>query len=144
MRDGPTPDDVATTLLVSLSLLVRELRQTRDAALTMPETSALGRLERGGRATVTELAKRERISAQSLGATLAALEGRGLVRRTADPADGRRAFVDITKGGRAMLRNRRTARSRQLAAILAREFSRRELEHLLAAAPLLERLAAGL
>ena len=132
---------VAEALLVSLGLVVRELRQTRDETLTMPETSALGRLDRGGPATVTELAKLERITAQSLGATLTALEERGLVQRTPDPDDGRRALVAITKAGRETLRNRRSARSRQIARILGEHFTGREREQLLAAAPLLERLA---
>ncbi len=100
-------DAVAEALLVSLGLVVRELRQTRDETLTMPETSALGRLDRGGPATVTELAKLERITAQSLAATLTALGVRGLVQRTPDPDDGRRAVVSITKPGREKLRNRR-------------------------------------
>jgi DNA-binding MarR family transcriptional regulator len=134
-------DAVAEALLVSLGLVVRELRQTRDETLTMPETSALGRLDRGGPATVTELAKLERITAQSLGATLTALEERGLVQRTPDPDDGRRALVSITKPGREKLRNRRSARSRQIARILSEHFTSREREQLFAATPLLERLA---
>jgi DNA-binding MarR family transcriptional regulator len=135
------PDAVAEALLVSLGLVVRELRQTRDETLTMPETSALGRIDRGGPATVTELAKLERITAQSLGATLTALEERGLVQRTPDPDDGRRALVSITKPGRETLRNRRSARSRQIARILSEHFTGREREQLFAVAPLLERLA---
>jgi DNA-binding MarR family transcriptional regulator len=132
---------VAEALLLSLGLVVRELRQTRDETLTMPETSALGRLDKGGPTTVTELAKLERITAQSLGATLTALEERGLVQRTPDPDDGRRALIAITRAGGEKLRNRRSARSRQIARMLSEHFTGREREQLLSAAPLLERLA---
>ncbi|MGA7571952.1 MAG: MarR family transcriptional regulator, partial [Candidatus Aquilonibacter sp.] len=102
----PTADAAAESLYLALALLIRRLKQTRDDALSVPEISALVRLETGP-ATLTALAKVERISAQSLGATLGGLESRGLVRRDPDPDDGRQSSVSITTAGRAMLRNRR-------------------------------------
>jgi DNA-binding MarR family transcriptional regulator len=134
-------ESVAETLLFSLSLLIRRIRQTRDDALTMPETSALGLLDREGATTVTALSKTERISAQSIGATLAGLEARGLVRRSPDPDDGRQTVIAITRAGREMLRHRKSARSQQLAKCLSENFTRAEIDRLLTAAPLLARLA---
>ena len=52
------PSDVAVALHVGLRLLVRRLRQLPAAGeLTAPESSALVRLDRGGPATVTALAR---------------------------------------------------------------------------------------
>ena len=109
--------------------------------LTLPETSALVRLDRGGPATPSELARLEQISPQSMGATLGALEARALIERRPDPADGRRAVMSLTEAGRQMLRHRRDARTQQLARALAAEFTRSELNQLMTAAPLIERLA---
>ena len=54
-----------------------------------------------------------------MGATIAALETRGLVERTADPDDGRRVVLSVTDAGREVLRDRRNARTEQLARALS-------------------------
>jgi DNA-binding MarR family transcriptional regulator len=139
-------DEVAGALQVSVRLLVQRLRQSPalEGDLTSSETSALARLDRLGSASPSELARLERISPQSMGATVAALEARGLVRRTADPDDGRRAVLSLTGAGETLLDQRRSARSETLALALASGFSRTELKQLLVAAPLIERLAQSI
>jgi DNA-binding MarR family transcriptional regulator len=141
MAEDPDVRQVAAAVRLSVGLLIRRLRQTpAEGGLTLPESSALARLERGGPATASELAKLEQISPQSMGATLAALEQRGLIERHADPDDGRRAVLSLTRAGRQARRSRTDARTGQIAEALA-GFSRAELKQLMAAAPLLERLA---
>jgi DNA-binding MarR family transcriptional regulator len=136
---------LAAVLLVAIGLLRRRLRQVQsDGELTLPESSALVRLERGGPATPSALARLEQISPQSMGATLAALESRGLVKRHADPDDGRRSVMSVTEAGRQMLGDRRSKRTEQLARALSAGFTPPELEQLMAAAPLLERLAQNI
>jgi DNA-binding MarR family transcriptional regulator len=135
---------VAESLYVALRVLVRRLRQTRDDAVSVPEIAALLRLESSGPNTLTALAKEERISAQSLGATLSKLELRSLVERRADPEDGRQSVISITEAGRLTLRGRRSGRAAQLANALSGNFSVEELQTLRDAAPLLERLASAL
>ena len=136
---------LAGELRVGVGLLLRRLRQAPTGDdLTLPESSALARLDRYGPATASELAKREQISPQSMGATTAALEARGLVRRTADPDDGRRQILSLTKAGQEALRGRRDAKTKVMAAALDAEFSAEELKRLRAAAPLIERLAQGI
>jgi DNA-binding MarR family transcriptional regulator len=142
MGQDPDVNDVAGALRVSIGLLTRRLRQVQaEGELTLPETSALVRLDRGGPATPSALARLEQISPQSMGATLGALEARGLIERRPDPGDGRRAVMSLTEAGLQMLRNRRNARIVQLARALSTGFTPSELEQLMAAAPLLERLA---
>jgi DNA-binding MarR family transcriptional regulator len=138
----PDVTEVAAALRVSIGLLLRRMRQVRpDGELSLPETSALARLDRSGPATSSALAKEEQISPQSMGATLAALEARGLVARQPDPDDGRRAVLTLTGAGQQVLRDKRSARVAQLAAALSSAFSPAEIIQLKAAAPLLERLA---
>jgi len=145
MAQDPDVDQVAGALRVSIGLLVRRLRQVpADGELTLPETSALARLDRGGPATPSALAKLEQISPQSMGATLGALEARGLVERRPDPEDARQVVISATEAGMAALRNRRNARTEALAQALSTGFTRSELKELMAVAPLLERLAQSL
>jgi DNA-binding MarR family transcriptional regulator len=145
MERDPDVGEAAGALRVSIGLLLRRLRQTRgEGELSLPETAALARLDRGGPATPGALAKLEQISPQSMGATIAALETRGLVERRADPGDGRRAVMSLTGAGRQVLRDRRNARTEQLARALSTGFTPAELRQLMAAAPLLERLAQSI
>jgi DNA-binding MarR family transcriptional regulator len=146
MAEGPVVDDVAGALQSSVRLLVQRLRQTQavEGDLTSSETSALARMDRVGPTTAAELARLERISPQSMGATLGALEERGLVRRAPDPDDGRRLIMSLTDEGQELLRRRRQARNDLLSHALAEGFSRAELAQLWAAAPLIERLAQSL
>jgi len=136
------PAKVALDLRLAVGLLRRRLRQTPvQGDLTLPETAALARLDRGGPSTASALAREEQISPQSMGTTLAGLEARGLVARAPDPDDGRRVVLSLSGAGRQALRDRRAARTEQLARALAENFTEAELEQLDAAAPLLERLA---
>jgi len=145
MHEDVDIGEVAGALQVSIGLLRRRLRQAHaEGELTVPETSVLVRLDRGGPSTVTALAKLEQISPQSMGATLSALEARGLVERRPDPADGRRAVISATGSGLQVLQNRRNARTEQLVQALATRFTRSELRQLMAAAPLIERLAQSI
>ena len=145
MQETPDVPEVASALRVSIGLLLRRLRQVQaDGELTLPESSALTRLDRGGPATPSALARLEQISPQSMGATRSALEARGLVERRPDPGDGRRVVVSLSETGRQALRNKRNARVEQLARALSSGFTHSELQQLMAAAPLLERLAQSI
>ena len=137
--------EVAGALRVSIGLLLRRLRQTRsDGELTLPESSALTRLDRGGPATASALAKLEQISPQSMGATLGALDAKGLIERRPDPGDGRRAVLSVTDAGSRLLRDKRNARTERLAKALSAGFTPAEIQLLAAASPLLERLAESI
>lgn len=145
MSQDPDVHRIATALQVGIGLLLRRVRQAQaEGELTVPETSALARLDRGGPATSAALARLEQISPQSMGATLAALETRGLVERRRDPGDGRSVVLSVTRAGLQALWNRRTARTEQLAQALSAGFTPAELNQLMAAAPLLERLAQSI
>ncbi|HEY2552402.1 MAG TPA: MarR family transcriptional regulator [Streptosporangiaceae bacterium] len=145
MAEDPDAGSVAAALHVSIGLLRWRLRQVHvEGELSLPERSALVRLDRVGPATSAELARIEQISPQSMGATLGALEARGLVARRSDPRDGRRAVLSLTEAGRKVLQDRRNLRTEHLAKALAANFTRLEVRQLMTAAPLLERLAQSI
>ena len=137
--------EVAGAVRIGVGALVRRLKQVHpDGGLSMPEESALARLDREGPATSSTLAKLERITPQSMGATLAALEERGLIARRPDPGDGRRAVMSLTRAGRDAVLRRRDASTELMAQALSASFTATELAQLRTAAALIERLAHAL
>jgi DNA-binding MarR family transcriptional regulator len=145
MPNEPDPLEVAAALYLSISLFLLQLRRSPvQDELTPPEISALERLDRAGSATPGRLAAAEQITPQAMGATLGELTRRGLAERRSDPADGRRVVVSLTEAGRRFVRNKRTARTEQLAKALSDRFTPGEIEVLQAAASLIERLSRSL
>ena len=145
MSQDPDVNDVAAALQMSIGLCIRQLRQMpAGGGLTLPEASVLKRLDRSGPSSVTELAKAEQISVQSMGTTLGALEARGLVQRHPHPTDGRRSVLSISESGTRVLADKHNGRAEQLAKALSAGFSPTELRQLMVAAPLIERLAQSL
>jgi DNA-binding MarR family transcriptional regulator len=151
--DHPSADQIAADLRLeqagaeirgTLAVLYRRIRQTKQIGdLTMSESSALSRLQHGGPTTAATLAKLEQISPQSIGVTVAALEAKGLIQRSADPADGRRVIVSLTSAGDATVQARRSARDQQFTRALS-ALTAAERAQLLEVMPVLERLAEEL
>ncbi|MEU6843334.1 MarR family transcriptional regulator [Streptomyces sp. NPDC046716] len=139
----PDPEAIAAALLASVSTLVRRVRQTPvESGLTMPQRTALSRLDRLGPTTSSALAREVQITAQAMGATLGVLRERGLVERSPDPDDGRRMVLSVTDAGRRALRDKRNERVEMLARALGSDaFTPEERARLGAVAPLVERLA---
>ncbi len=132
----PLPLEVtraAGELRALVGRLSRRLRQTSVVGeMTLSQASVLSLLEREGPATPGVLATKERISPQSMGAILISLEALGLVSRTPDPTDARSLVISLTEAG---------LQEERLAHALADHFTAEEQQVLIAALPLLERLA---
>ena len=132
----------ASDLRAVLGRLKRRLRQP-DAAdeITLPQASVLSRLVRDGPMSPGALAAADRVRPQSMSTTLAALEAQGLVARRADPDDGRRVAMTLTPAGDQALAGVRRLREERLGRAIADHLTPEEQEILIAALPLLERLA---
>jgi DNA-binding MarR family transcriptional regulator len=138
----PEDERAASDLRVALGRIVRRLRQAhRPGELTLSEVSVLSRLDRDGPATPGALAVDERVRPQAMGATLAALEQRGLVARMPDPDDRRRVSMSVTDAGRRVLHDRRSASTRRITRALTEGLTAQERRRLAEVIPLLERLA---
>jgi DNA-binding MarR family transcriptional regulator len=112
----PTKRDTSRTaseLRLVLGQLLRRLRA--EHRFPLAHGSVLGRLDREGPQSVSDLALAERVRPQSMAQTVKDLESDGLVRRRSDPADGRRALVEFTEKGRAALEEDRSHRAGWLA-----------------------------
>jgi DNA-binding MarR family transcriptional regulator len=135
VESGP----LASELRVVLGRLIRRLRAEHRFSLS--QGSVLGRLDREGPQSTSKLAAAERVRPQSMGQTLAELEAQGLIERRPDPADGRRALLELTEAGRATLQEDRARREGWLAGALEESFTDEEREVLDQAVRLLSRLA---
>ena len=132
----------AAELHASLGPLVRRLRSVHQIGdISLSQASVLARLERYGPSSQGALAGVENITPQSMGAILSALEDKELISRRADPVDGRRVVVSITPAGRRSLQGVRQEKARRLARAISEGFSPDEQRELVAAIPLIERLA---
>jgi DNA-binding MarR family transcriptional regulator len=148
-RLAPQPDaavrETATRLRIGIGAFTRRAREVAtEADLGAPELTALSRLDRLGPSTTAELARREQITPQAMGATIATLEQRGLVARRLDEADGRRSILSLTPAGREAIGSGRSAIVDRAAAVLTESFTATEVATLDAAARLIERLAESL
>jgi DNA-binding MarR family transcriptional regulator len=138
----PRVRETASRLRVAIGAVKRRIREaSAEGELSIPQVTALSRLARLGSMTTAELARREQISPQAMGATIASLEQLGLVTRSADAADGRLSILDLTPEGQAAVRSGRNAVVDRIVGVLDESFTDAEIEILAAAAPLIERLA---
>jgi DNA-binding MarR family transcriptional regulator len=131
----------AAALHAAISLFTRRARETKSGELSLPERTALSRLDRKGPTTTAGLARWEEISPQAMGVTVAALESRGYLTRSADPTDGRRAILTITPEGVAVSQASRGQLTQRISATLDEQFTTEDMKLLRLSSPLIERLA---
>ena len=132
---------LSSGLRISVMRLARRLRSERaDHGLTLGQLSVLAGLERHGPLTPGEIAAHEGIRPPSVTRTIASLTDLGLVTRTPHPTDGRAVLIAITPAASALLGEDRRRRDAWLAAALE-QLPQDERDVLIAAAPILERLA---
>jgi DNA-binding MarR family transcriptional regulator len=136
---SPPTAELAHELRETLGRLVRRLRA--EPGPPVAQLAVLGRLDRDGAASVSELAGAERMRPQSMAQTVHDLERAGLVTRRPDPDDRRRWFVELTPAGIELLRATRARREGWLTAALERELSADERALLTDALALMRRVA---
>jgi DNA-binding MarR family transcriptional regulator len=139
MPTGIDQSLVASELRVVLGQLVRRLRS--EHRLPLSHGVVLGRLDRDGPQSVSDLAVAERVRPQSMAQTVNDLEADGYVVRRPDPRDRRRALVELIDAGMAALQADRRQREGWLASAIAQEMSSDEQATLSEAVTLLRRLA---
>lgn len=107
---APTLDlsEIAAQLRHGVGRLARRLRREGGGpGITAPLVSALTTIERHGTMNVGSLSTHEQVQPPTMTKIVAALVDDGLVTRTADPLDGRVAWLSVTPAGRKLLAQRR-------------------------------------
>jgi DNA-binding MarR family transcriptional regulator len=133
------PAHLASDLRVVLGQLNRRLRKANRLPLT--QAAVLGRLDRCGSQSVSDLAAAEQVRPQSMAQTVADMEADGFVTRRPDPDDRRRALVELTDEGSTRLDAERAARDGWLARAIADKLSPADQDTLETAVELLRHLA---
>lgn len=122
----------------------RLYRRIRIAAasheLSLTEGAVLVRLDKHGPATTADLARAESVKPQSMGATIASLEERGLVARKPHPTDGRQMMIALTAKGLEVRESAQDAKRTWLADAIA-GLSEEERELLFKAGKVIRKLA---
>jgi DNA-binding MarR family transcriptional regulator len=131
-------------LLSVLPLLNRivaaEVRREAGEDTTMPQFRVLAHLA-AGPLTLSTLAKKRRVSPQSMSELVQVLVERGWIARTPDPADRRQHMLQLTEHGRAHYERAQDMTVRQLAPLLA-QLSADEMAAVQLALPALHRVLA--
>ena len=130
---------LAHELRETIGRLIRRLRA--EPGPSVGRLAVLGRLERDGPSSISALATCESMRPQSMAQIVHDLETGGLVSRRPDPADGRRAFVELTAAGLELLRATRAQRETWLTGALERELDAGERALVHDALALLARVA---
>ncbi|NIK54941.1 MarR family winged helix-turn-helix transcriptional regulator [Kribbella shirazensis] len=111
----------ALQLLVSMHRIVRHLRRSRTTTLMHPtQFLALMLIADEQPIRIGEIAARVPCSQPTATTTVAALEEAGLVRREADPVDGRATAVVLTEAGAATVEASGRQAAEELAKLLDR------------------------
>jgi DNA-binding MarR family transcriptional regulator len=137
-RRSLTPKEL-TRLRMALGRLGRVLRQQTDDDLPYALVSLLLNIERTEPVTAGDLAAGEGVTPPAITRSLNRLRELGLITREPHPGDGRASMIRLTAAGRA--ERRRILRSRDVwLSDHLRRLDAAELELLVAAMPVLERL----
>ena len=129
----------ANDLRIVISRLIRRLRA--EHTFSISHAAVLGRLDREGAKTASELAVAERVRPQSMAQTISELAADELVVRRPDPADKRQTLIELSELGRETLVRERSRREGFLAEAIANGFTPAEQKILARAVPLLGRIA---
>src|SRR3954464_6186228 len=113
----------ASELRLVLGQLVRRLRA--EHRFPISQGTVLGRLDREGPQSVSDLDAKERVRHQSMAQTGGDLEDDRFVERRPAPTDGRRALVALPPEGRAALAEDRRHREGWLAGALEERLTAR-------------------
>jgi DNA-binding MarR family transcriptional regulator len=139
--DTALASKLAAELRTTLGQLKRKLRQHGERYdLTSSQIAVILRLEKDGPATVSSLARAEGMRPQSMSAVITPLQEMGFVAGAADPNDGRKMHMSLTKACKKQIEDGRAARQDWLAQAIQQKLSPQEQKRVASAARLLARL----
>lgn len=127
-------------LRLAIVRIERKLRKSAGAEVTPSQLSALSVLHRTGPMRLSELAEREQVSKPTVTRLVGRLEEKDLVERIPDDTDARSQTVRLTPTGLRLVESA-AERSNDYLRQRVGELEERELERLLDAVEILQRLA---
>lgn len=137
--DDMQQGELAARLRLAVGRLHRRIRIDGRESVPPLQLSALVTIEQHGPLRLSELARREAVTAPTMSRVLTALDEHGFVVRTPDPQDARGVLITLSDEGAARLAEVRSHRT----ALVARRLARLDADQratLSAALPALEAL----
>ena len=119
-EDDTTLTELAARVRLAVGRLNRRIRIDGRESIPPLQLSALVTVEEHGPMRLSELARREAVTAPTMSRVLSALDEQGLVIRSPDPTDARGVRIVLSETGAARLAEVRTHRT----ALVARRLSR--------------------
>jgi DNA-binding MarR family transcriptional regulator len=139
-KDAALASRLAAELRTTFGQIKRKVRQHGGQNdFTSSQIAVLLRLENGP-ATVSSLARAEGMRPQSMSTVIAPLEDMGFVAGAADPNDGRKTLMSLTKACKKSIEAGRAARQDWLAQAIQQKLSPQEQKQVSSAIHLLARL----
>ena len=112
--------DLAARLRLAVGRLHRRIRIDDHESVPPLQLSALVTVEQHGPLRLSELARREAVTAPTMSRVLSALDEQGLVHRAPDPQDARGVLITLSDTGSVRLNEMRNHRTALIARRLAR------------------------
>ena len=134
--------EIAASLRITLNRIVKVMRrETRnDGQLSLTERSTLGLLYPDVQLAPTDIARTERVTAQSISQVVNHLVELNFVARTPSADDGRKTLLSLTDAGRARVEQARQEKQEWLAKALHERVSKAEKDLLVDALLILTKL----
>jgi len=140
-KDAAFASALAAELRTTFGNLKRKLRQQGEQNdFTSSQIAVILRLEKDGPATVSSLARAEGMRPQSMSAVIFPLEQMGFIAGAADPNDGRKTLISLTKACKKWIEDGRAARQDWLTQAIQQKLSPQEQKQVSSAIHLLARL----
>jgi DNA-binding MarR family transcriptional regulator len=140
--DAALASKLAAELRTTFRKVKRKLREHGgENDFTSSQIAVILRLETDGPATVSSLARAEGMRPQSMSAVIAPLEEMGFVAGAADPNDGRKTLMSLTKACKKSIAEGRAARQDRLVQAIRQKLSPQEQKKLLSVLHLLAQIA---
>ncbi len=135
-------DEIAADLRVVISRLVKILRSEipNDELLSLTERSTLGMIYQCAEILPSELAAKEKVTAQSISQILNKLLECGYIKKKSSKTDKRKALITITAAGKKIVEQRRHQREEWLSKSIAEKMTQKEKEVLVKAISVLTKL----
>lgn len=115
---GETATELLRIVPLINRVIVDEVRREAGQETTMPQYRVLQYLS-DGPMSLSELARKRRVSLQSMGELAQALVERGWVTRKPNPADRRQQFLELTRQGRRHYERAQENMLRRLTPVMA-------------------------
>jgi DNA-binding MarR family transcriptional regulator len=140
-KNSALASELASELRTTFGNLKRKVQQQGGQTdFSASQIAVILRLEKGGPATVSSLARAEGMRPQSMSAVIAPLEEKGFVAGAADPNDGRKTLISLTKACMKWIQVGRAARQDWLTQAIQQKLSPQEQKQVFSAVRLLSRL----